>query len=237
MGAEGHGISQIGKAGKARSGEAGLGRARRGTERQGRHGAERSVEEGLGQYRSGKDRQAKNSKPKQRRISMDSIKARVQQEVNSIYQENGNVRPTTLIERAKPKDSPIHDAFEWDNKKAGHEFRLIQARRWIRVSAPDIKNPEIKDRYVHIPSISNPDDVCGEREREGYYKPISILKRGSTEYELAHSYLLSKLNSAKEAYHEFRKVAEKENDPQVKFDDIDKGFKMIENAMPRISAM
>jgi hypothetical protein len=166
---------------------------------------------------------------------MDSIKSKLQQEINKIYQENGNVRPSVLIERAKSKTSPIHDAFEWDNKKAGHEYRLIQARRYIRVAVPDIKQAEVQDRFVHIPRIAI-GDTSGERE--GYYKPISILTKGSDEYELAHHYLLSRLNAAKEAYHEFKKVAERKGDDQQKmFENIDMGFRMIEDAIPKRRSM
>jgi hypothetical protein len=44
-------------------------------------------------------------------------------------EENGNViTPAQVIEAAKPKKSPIHDFFEWDNEVAGEKYREWQAR-------------------------------------------------------------------------------------------------------------
>ena len=36
-----------------------------------------------------------------------------------------------LVDVSKPKDAPLHDAFEWDNKVAGNEWRKHQARNLI----------------------------------------------------------------------------------------------------------
>lgn len=37
-----------------------------------------------------------------------------------------------IVEKAKPKDSPIHNYFCWDNDIAGEKYRLYQAREMIR---------------------------------------------------------------------------------------------------------
>ena len=39
-----------------------------------------------------------------------------------------------LCRAAEPKSSPLHSRFEWDNSKAGHQYRIWQARQLIRVS-------------------------------------------------------------------------------------------------------
>lgn len=44
----------------------------------------------------------------------------------------GEATAEELVDYAKPKHSPIHHLFEWDNKTAGHLYRLDQARHWIR---------------------------------------------------------------------------------------------------------
>lgn len=46
---------------------------------------------------------------------------------------DGLIRPEDVIERAKRKKSPLHDKFTWDDGKAAHEYRLIEARNLIRV--------------------------------------------------------------------------------------------------------
>lgn len=37
-----------------------------------------------------------------------------------------------VVDYAKPKASPIHDMFEWRNAVAAHEYRLTQARYYMR---------------------------------------------------------------------------------------------------------
>jgi len=44
----------------------------------------------------------------------------------------GDVTPAALVEAAKPKRSPIHGEFEWDNDTAGLLWREAQARLMIR---------------------------------------------------------------------------------------------------------
>ena len=44
----------------------------------------------------------------------------------------GEISPQQLVEDAADENSPFHEDFEWDDEKAGHEFRLHQARKTIR---------------------------------------------------------------------------------------------------------
>lgn len=46
-----------------------------------------------------------------------------------LKEENGELlRPAFVVEKAKPKNSPIHDFFEWDDRIAGQKHREWQAR-------------------------------------------------------------------------------------------------------------
>ncbi len=72
--------------------------------------------------------------------------------------EGGRLRPSAVVEAARPSDSPLHDLFEWDDRVAASAFRLEQARgiirtveyrftiRHVTISAP---------RYVHDPAQQN----------------------------------------------------------------------------------
>lgn len=44
----------------------------------------------------------------------------------------GRITPEIVLNAAKSKDSPLHDHFEWDDKKASHQWRIAQARSLIR---------------------------------------------------------------------------------------------------------
>lgn len=160
---------------------------------------------------------------------MDSIKEKVQQVINQIYQENGEVRPSVLLETAKPKSSPAHDAFEWDNKKAGNEYRLMQARQWIR--RVEIIIEDKTERLVHIPTISVEGEISTGIQ-EGYYKPISIVTQDKIEFDAALKASLKTLNAAREAYNDLKtasKIAEKGK--AMNFNKADRGFEMVESAL------
>ena len=53
-------------------------------------------------------------------------------QLQHIYEQNGTLTPNLVVEAAKPKNHPLHDRFEWDDKVAGHQFRLVQAAKMIR---------------------------------------------------------------------------------------------------------
>ncbi len=41
------------------------------------------------------------------------------------------VKPDAIVEAARPKNSPIHAAFDWDNKAAAESWRKQQARMFV----------------------------------------------------------------------------------------------------------
>jgi hypothetical protein len=153
------------------------------------------------------------------------IKDKVEQAVNKIYQELGQVTPSGLLNAAKPKASPIHDAFEWDNKKAGHQHRLWQARQWIR--RVEIIIDDQPERLIHIPKIEQ-DGISGE----GYYKPPSVIVNKPDEFQAAKMETLTKLNGAKAAYEVLKEAAKRKIEkPKTDFHKADLGFKQVEEAL------
>jgi hypothetical protein len=107
----------------------------------------------------------------------EKVKEGVQAVVQEIYEENGQCSPSQLLERAKDKSSPAHSGFTWDNKKAGHEFRLIESRKWLRVVVirTEAEQPE---RLVHVPVMSASEEETDSRE--GFYKPASVIVESCT---------------------------------------------------------
>jgi hypothetical protein len=43
----------------------------------------------------------------------------------------GGITPTQIVDEARRKTSPIHNAFEWSDTKAAEAYRLVQARMLI----------------------------------------------------------------------------------------------------------
>jgi hypothetical protein len=52
--------------------------------------------------------------------------------LNDIYEERGELTPEAVVEEARDPAHPLHTRFEWDDQKAAHSYRLIQAERLIR---------------------------------------------------------------------------------------------------------
>jgi hypothetical protein len=54
--------------------------------------------------------------------------------LKKLYKQNdGILTAETVIEAAKPSDSPLHSWFTWDDTEAAHQWRLHQARMMLRV--------------------------------------------------------------------------------------------------------
>lgn len=46
--------------------------------------------------------------------------------------DGGLLRPKAVIDAARPLESPLHGAFEWDDSVAGEKYRIYQAQQLIR---------------------------------------------------------------------------------------------------------
>lgn len=53
-------------------------------------------------------------------------------ELLAIRNRRGYLDPDVVVEDATPKDHPLHNRFEWNNRVAGHAYRRIQASELIR---------------------------------------------------------------------------------------------------------
>lgn len=72
----------------------------------------------------------------------------------NIYKKTGgDLTADSVVTEAKDKSNPLHKCFEWNNTKAGHQYRLEQARGLIRciVIKKEINNEQKEVRaFVNI---------------------------------------------------------------------------------------
>jgi hypothetical protein len=149
----------------------------------------------------------------------------LKQVIQKIYERDGEVRSSALVEAAKPKESPAHDSFEWDDKKAGHLHRLTQARTYIRIVKIEIEHrPE---RLIHVPTINR------SETGEGKYVPASVLIHCPDEFDRALTAAMSKLHAARRAVDDLRSAAEKDpkNDRVTMIAQVSKGLEIMEAAL------
>lgn len=89
-------------------------------------------------------------------------------ELKRIAEENGGLlKPEIVVAEARPRSSPLHSRFTWDNTKAAHEYRLWQARQLIRVVVEVIDG--IKGRQEVFVSLTT------DRAETGYRVMTDVL--------------------------------------------------------------
>jgi len=109
--------------------------------------------------------------------------------------KNGSVTPKMLVNVARNPESPLHPFFEWNDEKAGENYRQIQASFYLRTYTVIFdKSTETVLNIAHVPN----DKGTGE----GKYMPVTALVLRPNEYESAmrelKSYMQNALKSALE---------------------------------------
>lgn len=120
-----------------------------------------------------------------------------------IYDRDGSLKPSVVVREAKKKTSPLHGYFTWDDTEAAREHRLWQARQVIKRVRVTIEERE--EQFVHVPIVK----MAGTTDREGEYKPVSVIVRQPSDYELAVNELLTKIHALQRTVRELREVAGK----------------------------
>lgn len=74
----------------------------------------------------------------------------VGEEIEKIEAEKGVVTAKDIVDRARPKNSPIHDLFEWDNKIAAEKWRLHTATQVLCCLVKTDEDDTPQKAYVNI---------------------------------------------------------------------------------------
>lgn len=107
--------------------------------------------------------------------------------LDELYQAQGEVTPTAVVDMARPEDAVLHPAFEWDDEVAAEEYRLWQARNMVRcLVVVNDNTAEETPQYVHV-RVANQD--------EGRYLPASVVVADVDLWARAVSELQGKANA------------------------------------------
>lgn len=95
----------------------------------------------------------------------------IEEALTEIAESNdGRLTADAVVAAAAKKDSVLHALFEWDSKKAAHQYRLDQARsliRSVRVNITTHKTVISTVAYVRDPDLK-PDE-------QGYVSTMSLI--------------------------------------------------------------
>jgi hypothetical protein len=92
---------------------------------------------------------------------------------------DGRITPELTVEDAKDPGSPLHPIFEWDDGKAGHQFRLDQARQLLRSIRVVIRRD---DRKIVVPYYVRDPDAGDE---QGYVSFAAVKSEHDKAVEVA----------------------------------------------------
>ncbi len=81
-------------------------------------------------------------------------------------EHNGVLSPAAVVEYARPKSSPLHSRFTWDNTEAARLYRLVEARSLISVVIRYIDDGVDRVPVRVFVSLSK------DREKKGGYRHI-----------------------------------------------------------------
>jgi hypothetical protein len=93
-------------------------------------------------------------------------RARVRSIGRAIEDAEGRLTADLVIKAAKNPRHPLHDVFEWDDSKAGHAWRIEQARSLIARVRLQVSETEIRIAYVR--------DPAAEPDKQGYRATVNL---------------------------------------------------------------
>ena len=101
-------------------------------------------------------------------VAQNTYPTTISEELEQIRQaNNGLLDPVMVVEYSKDKNTLLHDKFEWNNIKAGNQWRLHQARQIIRLELTVVnsgKGKEVPTRtYVSLQTDRKSDPGRGYR--------------------------------------------------------------------------
>lgn len=108
-------------------------------------------------------------------------------ELERIYKRDGVIEPETVVTESVSPCAPLHNCFEWNDKKAAHKYRITQAQGIIRaiVSVDEAeKTPETR-AFVSV-------------ERE--YHPVSVVIRNPEKRDILLQNALNELHWFEKKY-------------------------------------
>jgi hypothetical protein len=103
----------------------------------------------------------------------------------------GRLTPEAVVQAAAEPSNPMHSSFEWDDTKAGHQFRLVQARTLIR-AVHFVEVDGRKETIIHVP-----DEVSVHGR--GEYLPATTIAQDVDLYDRARAQADLKLQQAQRA--------------------------------------
>jgi len=136
--------------------------------------------------------------------TFDDVKAQTYGEfLWKIREENGDVlTPIQIVEKAKPKASPIHEFFEWNDEIAGDKYRVWQARYLIGRIEIIVESDGEEDQIRAFHNISVQD---GEEHERGYVT-VQDIQSNQDYLEIVLENAVGEIKSWQKRYEQYKRL-------------------------------
>jgi hypothetical protein len=126
-------------------------------------------------------------------------KRSIASELEAIYRRSGGLNPPEVVRWAKANPgSALYGRFEWDDSKAGYQYRLWQARELI--TEVEVVYPDGVARQVYVSPVQ-------ERGAKGYAALVDVLSE-SKRRRLFLAQALAEYERVGEKYRDLVELAE-----------------------------
>ena len=114
--------------------------------------------------------------------------------------DGGLLRPQAVVDAARPKNSPLHGAFCWNNTEAAQKYRLLQAQQLIRSFKIKLEDGGTAPAFVNL-SI----DRTGDKG-DNPYRPAEDVAKAENLMAVAERDALEELNAIRGRYEQIKKL-------------------------------
>jgi len=128
-------------------------------------------------------------------------------ELERIYDKYNGITPKNIIKEAEKKNATLHECFEWNNDKAGYNFRLWQARQLSGSLVIEIEDNGESPAFISI-SI----------EKERSYIPSEIVFKDKDLSKKAIEDVFNAFMYFKQKYESYKKHFKAKDKRQLKID-------------------
>lgn len=101
------------------------------------------------------------------------VNATIEKELRALYSRDGVLTCEAVLDAARPKNSPLHSYFTWDDSRAAERYRLIEAGRLIATVRIEY-TPKKTAQVIHVPTFI-PTGTNSEGKRQ--YFPVEEVTR------------------------------------------------------------
>jgi hypothetical protein len=121
-------------------------------------------------------------------------------ELEALKRQDGLIVPADVVEYARDKTTALHGCFTWNNGKAAHEYRLLQARQLLRVY---VRMEETKGDTVRAFVSLTTDRV---QKDGGYRTMVEVLDNKQMREQMLHDAFVQ-LDNLQKKYHALQELA------------------------------